>query len=270
MGMSASQSRMLSLTTRLSDLEFSAQSISNSKIRLADSSAEASKAYQDALDKQKITVLNSNTATYVDANAYNLTTYNAISTLDKQRFLATSSGQIVVSSNVKNAFDSSNSNSNAFLSSMGVVTNTAAANYDAAAVIYYQNVFSQMSQNGSYAPGDDKMKDSEWLYTQLSIGNLTLVEQTQQDANGDGSNDWSNISWSSGDASLQTVSDDREIAKAEAEYETVMAEIESKDSRYDMELKTIDTEHSAVQTEIDSVKKVIDKNIERTFKIFDA
>jgi hypothetical protein len=57
MGMSASQARLLSLTARLSDLEYSAQSISNSKIRLADASAEASREYSEALDKEKYTVL---------------------------------------------------------------------------------------------------------------------------------------------------------------------------------------------------------------------
>jgi len=62
--------------------------------------------------------------------------------------------------------------------------------------------------------------------------------------------------------------DDFEMARAEAEYETAMNEIQNKDKRFDLELQTIDTEHKAIQTEIDSVNKVMDKNIERTFKIF--
>ena len=35
-----------------------------------------------------------------------------------------------------------------------------------------------------------------------------------------------------------------------------------------MELKNIDTEHNSLQQEYDSVKSVIDKNIERSFKIY--
>ena len=45
-------------------------------------------------------------------------------------------------------------------------------------------------------------------------------------------------------------------------------QIHSQDQVLEMQLKDIDTQHNAVQTEIDSVKKVIDKNIDSTFKTF--
>ena len=45
-----------------------------------------------------------------------------------------------------------------------------------------------------------------------------------------------------------------------------MKDIDAKDSMYDIQLKNIDTEHTALQTEYDSVKSVISKNIDRTFK----
>ena len=44
--------------------------------------------------------------------------------------------------------------------------------------------------------------------------------------------------------------------------------VDVKDKRYDLELKNIDTEHNSLQTEYDSIKTAIDKNIERTFKIY--
>ena len=47
-----------------------------------------------------------------------------------------------------------------------------------------------------------------------------------------------------------------------------MNDIENKDKRLDMELKNIDTEHNALQQEYESIKSVISKNVERTFKIF--
>lgn len=43
--------------------------------------------------------------------------------------------------------------------------------------------------------------------------------------------------------------------------------LEDADKRMQIQLQQIDTQHKAVQTEIDSVKKVIDKNIQSTFKI---
>ena len=49
-----------------------------------------------------------------------------------------------------------------------------------------------------------------------------------------------------------------------------MAKINAKDKQLDLDMKNIDTEHNAIQTEYDSVKSVIDKNIERSFKIFNS
>ena len=60
----------------------------------------------------------------------------------------------------------------------------------------------------------------------------------------------------------------KELAKAEAEYEHAMKQIDRKDKKYDMDLNRLETERTALTTEYDSVKKVIQDNIERTFKIF--
>ena len=47
-----------------------------------------------------------------------------------------------------------------------------------------------------------------------------------------------------------------------------MADLEHKDKQFDLELRKLDTEHNALQTEYESVKNVVDKNVESTFKIF--
>lgn len=328
MGMSASQSRLLSLTARMSDLEFEAQSISNSKIRLADSSADASKNYEDALNKEKITVMSGDASTYVDATAYNLTTYAAVSSTDKQRFLVDSSERLLVTTKVGEAYDSSQNqgsqsyyikntlgyktvgdylkatlgysteaeatasgltydakqvayNSNLFsgkedfLNSLGYTSNPEndpnAPNLknDSGATSYYSNTFDKIAENGYNCPGDSNMSDSEWLYNQLSNGNVYL-EEFAKNSGADGKGAWDKVSWSSGDTTMKTASDNAETAKAEAAYETTMARIQSQDKRFDLQLTQINTEHQAIQTEIDSVKKVIDKNIDSSFKIFNA
>ena len=58
------------------------------------------------------------------------------------------------------------------------------------------------------------------------------------------------------------------VAKAEAEYEYAMKKIDKKDKQYDMELNKLETERTALTKEYDSVKKVVQDNIERTFGIF--
>ena len=59
-----------------------------------------------------------------------------------------------------------------------------------------------------------------------------------------------------------------ELAKAEAKYEHDLKLIDKKDKQYDLSLSKLETERSALTTEYDSVKKVIEDNIERTFGIF--
>lgn len=58
------------------------------------------------------------------------------------------------------------------------------------------------------------------------------------------------------------------ITKAETEYEQALSDIEAKDKQLDVQMKKLDTEHNALQTEYDSIKGVIEKNVERNFKIF--
>lgn len=279
MGLAASQSRLLSLTARLSDLELQAQSISNAKIRLADLSAAASKTYSDALNKETMKVytgLQSNgTSTYIDATAKNLTTYGMISSTDKQRFIKDSSNKVIVTKAVGQAYDSANGSSDAFLDSVVGYHDQASATsagktFDSGAITYNTNVFNEIKESGGWNnPGDTNLNDKDWLSRQIDNGNIFLYEYDPTGGSA-GTGDYTNVSWTSGDATLQEVSDNTQTAKAEATYETTMASIQAKDKRFDMNLTTIDTEHTAIQTEIDSVKKVIDKNIERSFKIFNA
>ncbi|MEB3206388.1 MAG: hypothetical protein VKK59_03445 [Vampirovibrionales bacterium] len=44
--------------------------------------------------------------------------------------------------------------------------------------------------------------------------------------------------------------------------------IQSLDKSLELQLRRVDTQHESVQTELDAVKKVIDKNIELVFKTF--
>jgi len=44
--------------------------------------------------------------------------------------------------------------------------------------------------------------------------------------------------------------------------------IQSEDKKLELKLKDLDTQQQAIQTEVDAVKKVIDKNIEQSFKTF--
>ena len=47
-----------------------------------------------------------------------------------------------------------------------------------------------------------------------------------------------------------------------------MEEIQIKDKKYESDQKKIDTEFTACQTEEESIKTVLNKNVERSFKTF--
>src|SRR6476469_5598901 len=56
-------------------------------------------------------------------------------------------------------------------------------------------------------------------------------------------------------------------SKENKRLESAVSSIQERDKMLEQQSRRIDTQHQAVQTEIDSVAKVISKNIESTFKL---
>ena len=103
MGMSAGQARLLSITAKLTDNELRSQMLTNSKLRLADKSTEASNKYMDALNSQQLMY------TSYDGSGNKLTealTANTILTfadLKNQYAMVNTAGQVLVAgSDIKN------------------------------------------------------------------------------------------------------------------------------------------------------------------------
>lgn len=258
MGLAASQARLLTLTTRLSDLELQAEQISNSKIRLSTESEQVSNKYSNALNKSTFTILSglNSAAEYV----YSDLTYNSLtgpeSPLVSQYCVTDVNGNIVVPKDIALYFQASSGLDN-FLANVKNGISTA----DSYNENYYINLYNKM-ESGFVTITSDNASNKDWMQTQIKSGNLLL----QKYMNGD----WEKASWFANTDVVEQEAGTAETSQAEAEYEASMAKIKTKDSRYDLELKKIDTEHTTIQTEIDSVKKVIDKNIERTFKTFEG
>ena len=78
---------------------------------------------------------------------------------------------------------------------------------------------------------------------------------------------WNGKIYSSVEDIIET-RNDKATAKAEAEYQRKTAEINAKDEKYQRQLSLLDTEHNAIQTEYESVKSALNKNMERSFKAF--
>jgi len=118
---------------------------------------------------------------------------------------------------------------------------------------------------------DGLMNSPEWLQYALDNGYATLerVDYTNPTEYGTGLKyyTWDSIIYSNA-ADITEQVNEAAITKAEVKYQQTVRDIESKDKAYDNILKRLDTEHNALQTEYDSVKNVINKNIERTLKLY--
>lgn len=126
---------------------------------------------------------------------------------------------------------------------------------------FYINLYNALNSFGWQT--NDGVQNQKYLQAQILYGNVEIKEMQ-----GDGS--WSAISTSDSDSPLRNESDDAAIAKAEAEYNSTKLKIDAKEQKLDLDMKNLDTERSALDTEIDSVKAIINKNIERSFKMFQA
>ncbi len=72
------------------------------------------------------------------------------------------------------------------------------------------------------------------------------------------------------DSYVKEVIDESFVAKAEAKYNSEKAKLNQKEQMLDLKMKNLDTEISALTTEYDTIKSTISKNIEKTFKRYDA
>ena len=127
--------------------------------------------------------------------------------------------------------------------------------------------------NGKYYKEleDNLYNSPEWLKFALEHGVVALeqvifVEEAEKDT-GLKHSKWEHTIHTAA-VDISHVQDDVAIARAEAEYNKKVRDIESKDKQYDLDIKKLDTEHNALQTEYESIQTVIQKNVDRSFKAF--
>lgn len=149
---------------------------------------------------------------------------------------------------------------------------------DEAMYNYYIDIFLQIQASGGCVSiadyGDKAANDSEWLKKMIESGvfSISMVEEIDEDD--DGVKDYAKFRATSpgSDTNLAYTTtseiDSTALKKAEAKYENDMRKINKKDKQFDLDLSKLETERSALTTQYDSIKKVIDENIKRTFGIF--
>ncbi len=120
----------------------------------------------------------------------------------------------------------------------------------------WDKLFNQICTNGWLE--NDNVQDPKYMQNMLQNGMMFLGREKD-----DGFYYQGNYAT---DKYIKVMADDTAIAQAEAKYNTAKQKVNQKEQVLDLKLKNLDTEISALTTEYDSVKSVIGKQIEKSFK----
>ncbi len=125
---------------------------------------------------------------------------------------------------------------------------------------FYDALFNQICANGWTE--NNQIDDKEYLQQMLQSGMLFISKVSD-----DGYYYQGNYAT---DSYIKEVADETAIAQAEAKYNTEKAKLNAKEETLDLKMKNLDTEISSLTTEYDTVKNTISKNIEKSFKRYNA
>ena len=135
---------------------------------------------------------------------------------------------------------------------------------------YYVRLWEAIDQAGGCKVIDPEFESGEkgdvWFNNMVNAAMISILVWDDTGSN----KEWSetSVATSTNNNYLQEVQDDKDLKKAEAEYEHQLDIINRKDTRFDTELSKLETERNAITTEMDSIKTVKKDNIDRTFGIF--
>ena len=233
MGLSASQARFLNLTARMHDIEYKAQNLEAQKLQMANESTQVYQEYENALNKQKVQFKQIGTdgsANYIDAS---------ISTL-------LAAGYKIKILSGANWYD--------FTATGATATNTQGNWQSPAGVTGDDAVKTKLASLNFNSP--------EVLRNLVEAGFIIFEKPDTTSETG-----FTEVNIAT-DTSLQEVSDEVELKKAEAKYEADMRKINQKDKKFDTDLAAMDAERNAIKTEMDTLKTVAKENVDRTFKLF--
>ena len=266
MGLSASQARLLNLTARMHDIEYKAQNLEAQKLQMANESTQVYQEYENALNKQKVQFKQIGTdgsANYIDAslqtllsNGYKLKIWDGSTYVDIGGISGTT---------LQSYTDTEENFANAYVPANAKVGDIVTVGDKTFKLTKLAEGSSKGSGQGLTDVSGDLAKITDFTSTDV-LRNLVeagyIVFQKPDSEKG-----FTEVNIAT-DTSLQEVSDEVELKKAEAKYEADMRKINQKDKKFDTDLAAMDAERNAIKTEMDTLKTVAKENVDRTFKLF--
>ena len=125
---------------------------------------------------------------------------------------------------------------------------------------FYDTLFNQIAINGWVT--NENVRDNEYLAEMLQNG--TMFMSTLADDDYYYQSNYATYKY------IKEVTDEQFIAQAEAKYLREKEKIQSKENILDMKMKNLDTEISALTTEYDTVKSVINNTVKSSFTRYEA
>lgn len=257
MGLTSSQGRLLMLTSRLSDIQLDEIMISQRQNQLAWQSEKVAKEYQEKVTNMKLVMKVPDAS---ETNGYRKTdvNYEDMASLgylitnaagDKVYLLPDENGKL----KLPKATNLGEDEQDIFLGETyekDGKTMATLANKDKTEV--------------EVVDGSKLIGDKTKLQNNLMNGVIFVLNTTGENTSG------LTVNQLEANTRYEWVQDTSDDAEAESKYNYETARISRQDNQLDMELKQLETQHNAIIKEIESVQKVIDDNIERTFKLFDG
>lgn len=252
MGLAASQARLLLLTSRKSDLEYRAQQITNSIMILAQQTEQVAREYSIKISNQTIMYTDASDSDQL-SQSITASTLGTLATggVFKLQLKDTATGQW---------YDWGSVPTGSWVKADGTVIDDAA----------YQALPQDQKETCTRQYRQATEEDYENPLLQGILNDFNGAQILEGYNNGSMrilDADGQEIDLNSNNGFVTTYYTDDDKA-AEADYNTKTASIQVKEKRLQNDLNQIQTQQSACDTEIDSVKKILDKNIERTFKVF--
>ena len=136
---------------------------------------------------------------------------------------------------------------------------------------YYKNTYEMiMAAGGIEVLAEECQNNSEWLTNMVGYGKVGIYT-LKEEVSGERGYSFQQTSTATSsilnDTTVTSI-DNTELKRAEAEYNRELKAINKKDTQFDLALEDLETERTAITTEIEAVRTVIDDNIKRTFGVF--
>lgn len=131
---------------------------------------------------------------------------------------------------------------------------------------YDPNLYEKMSRDGYNLNYQHDLDKTKWFQEQLRAGKL-FIQRFDKNAF-EGKSGYVDDSWQTGTVPVSEVQDYEGRAEIKAKYDREMEKLQKVDKSFDLNIKKLESEHQALEIEYESVKKVIDKNVESSFKTF--